>query len=68
MYVGISQLGMNGEFFRRHLIYIHIIKRPAKRTPTPSLHKDIDLGVPTSPLRFYLRGLERVMVLGAQGG
>ena len=43
-------------------MYMHIIKRPTKRTPTPSLHKDSDLGVPTSPLRFYLRGFERVMV------
>ena len=51
--------------FRRHLMYIHTIKRAAKRTPVPSLHKDSDLGVPTSPLRFYLRGLERVIVLGA---
>ena len=37
-------------------MYIHIIKRAAKRTPAPSLHKDSNLGVPTSPLRFYLRG------------
>jgi hypothetical protein len=37
-------------------MYIHIIKRAAKRTPAPSLHKDSELGVPTSPLRFYLRG------------
>ena len=36
-------------------MHIHIIKRPAKRTPAPSLHKDYDLGVPTSPLRLYLR-------------
>ena len=27
-----------------------------------ALHKDTDLGVPTSPLRLYLRGLEKVMV------
>ena len=37
-------------------MYIHIIKRAAKRTPAPSLHEDFDLGVPTSPLLFYLRG------------
>ena len=36
--------------------YTHIIKTPAKRTPAPSLYKDSNLGVPTSPLRFYLRG------------
>ena len=40
-------------------MYIHIIKRPAKRTPASSLHKDINLGVTTRPLRFYLRGEER---------
>ena len=31
-------------------------KQTAKRTPAPSLHKDSNQGVPTSPLRFYLRG------------
>ena len=38
-------------------MYIHTIKRPAKQIPAPSLHKDSDLGVPTSPLRFYLGGM-----------
>ena len=35
-------------------MYIHTIKRAAKRTPAPSLHKDSNLGVPTSPVSFYL--------------
>jgi len=43
-------------------MYIHINKRAAKRTPAPSLHKDSNLGVPTSSLRFYLRGEQRGMV------
>jgi hypothetical protein len=33
-----------------------ISMRLARQTPAPSLHKDSNLGVPTSPLRFYLRG------------
>ena len=45
-------------------MYVHSIKMADKRSPTPSLHKDYDLEVPTSPLRFYFRGLERVMVRG----
>ena len=49
-------------FFRSHLMYIHTIKRPAKRSPAPSLHKDSNLGVPRSPLRIYLRGSEGVIV------
>lgn len=43
-------------------MYIQIIKRVAKRTSAPSLHKDSNLVVPSSPLRSYLRGLGRVMV------
>ena len=45
-------------------MYIHIIKRAAKRTPAPSLHKDSDLGFPTSPLRFYLRGESKGVCFG----
>ena len=37
-------------------MYVHSIKMAEKRSPTPSLHKDSNLGVPTSPLRFYLGG------------
>jgi hypothetical protein len=32
------------------------MRQGAISTPPPSLHKDIDLGVPTGPLHFYLRG------------
>ena len=43
---------MKEEFFRTHLMYIHH-QETSQANPHPSLHKDIDLGVPTSPLRFY---------------
>jgi hypothetical protein len=49
-------------------MYIHIIKRAAKRTPAPSLHKDSNLGVPGSPLGFYLRGDGRGHGLGERSG
>ena len=45
-------------------MYTHIIKKPPKRTPSPSLHKDSDLGVPTSPLRLHLRGSIKVLLGG----
>ena len=36
-------------------MYSHHQKN-SQANPRPSSHKDIDLGVPTRPLRFYLRG------------
>jgi hypothetical protein len=48
-------------FSQAHDVYTHH-QETTKQTPAPSLHKDSNLGVPTSPLRLYLRGLERIMV------
>ena len=45
----------NEEYRKTHLSDSQLKEAEA----APSLHKDYDLGVPTSPLRFYLRGEER---------
>jgi hypothetical protein len=52
----------DGVIFTKALdVYTHH-QETSQANPAPSLHKDSNLGVPKSPLRFYLRGLEKVMV------